>query len=31
MAVPKLRVTRPTDDTEAPIRFDGDGLGLEIL
>lgn len=31
MALPKLRVARPTDDIEALIRFYGDGLGLEIL
>ena len=31
LALPKLRVARPTDDIEALIRFYGDGLGLEIL
>jgi catechol 2,3-dioxygenase-like lactoylglutathione lyase family enzyme len=31
MAIPKLRVARPTDDIEALLPFYRDGLGLEIL
>jgi len=30
-SAPKLRVARPTDNLDAPIRFYRDGLGLQIL
>ena len=31
IAIPKLRVARPSDDLEALVRFYRDGLGLDIL
>ena len=31
MALPKLRVARPTDDIEALLPFYRDGLGLQVL
>jgi catechol 2,3-dioxygenase-like lactoylglutathione lyase family enzyme len=31
VAIPRLRVARPSDDLEALVRFYRDGLGLDIL